>query len=130
MVYAPPIVYSILFLIQLILLLVALSFYLYYLNKSIGCDQVTNIWCWDDWTCQAKGKGSTSPNSDNPCYTSSNMPSCLFGLSNPQNPQGIATNCLDDNNCFCDLTSQQWLNPCQGTTGKCTADPICPDPDS
>lgn len=39
------------YVIAVIFVLYALTFYLYYYNQNFDCQVEPNFWCWTDWTC-------------------------------------------------------------------------------
>jgi len=44
------------FFIGIVLLLLALTYYLYTYNLVHGCRQYPNVWCWTDWECSGESE--------------------------------------------------------------------------
>lgn len=128
------ILYSVIFYILFIVVLVLLTWYLTMNKKSLECSQVPNITCSNEWTCMTPCVSGSSPSTLNPCFFDDTLvgpdrtpwkddgstnkqvglPECLYGINST-----LASSCYGVNftegtggTCPCSLTQMADSSSC------------------
>lgn len=110
------------FIVAVIILMLAVTYFLYYYNLRITCDNEPNYWCFSDWQCGSKSNPEPDPNKQFPakylyCNTgdfdfcskpeNATLPACICNL------KGSKDGCLPEA-CTC-----QWGSSGSSPLGRC-----------
>lgn len=126
------ILYSVIFYILFIIVLVLLTWYLTMNKKSLECSQVPNITCSNEWTCMTPCVSGSSPSNLNSCFFDDTLvgpnrnkweqdgstnkqvglPECLYGINSSLASSCTGVNFADNGHCPCTLTQMADPSSC------------------
>jgi hypothetical protein len=111
---------TVLFIIAVIILMAAVTYFLYYYNLRITCDQDPNYWCFNDWQCARE----SDPKKQFPAKTlycnTGDFNFCSI-LSNQALPACVCNLGRTSDGCLPDLCTCEWGSSGTSPLGACGA---------